>query len=682
MTERTRGLKDLLWAFALMGLVAGVFRLWFGLGATTALTDRVPWGLWKIFNMVAGVAISTSGFTVGFLVYVLRLERFRPLMKPAILVAFLGYGCSCLALLFDIGLPWRFWHPFVMWNEHSFLFEVFWCVSLYFTVTAIELAPLVFEKLRAERAVRFLHRVAFGVVVVGISLSSLHHSSLGSLFLVTPQRLHPLWYTPLLPVLFIVSAIGAGLMFVVLVRVLHARWYDREAVFGPTRVERELILLRSTVRGSVEGRARSAEERVRVAGPDMPMLTALASIASVILALWLLLQLVALGTDGSWEALLAGTWESWLYGTELLVTAVLPILLVWLPATRGSPTALGVAAFSASAGLMLNRMDVGIFGYFRNAGEVYFPSLAEWAVSLGVVAGAALVFLYLVESLPIFQPTRDRSEAEPLFGAAFDSLSRVWHRALRSGMERATVIGVLVIPLAWALMYPPFHQPKAPVVSPASGMDVTRTSLLINGNRDGLETEFPHADHKERLGGDSSCVNCHHLSLPGDETTPCSRCHRHLVQPTSIFDHDLHVAKVTADEGLEGIVPENNSCAVCHTRNGAKTRENAKPCLECHEEDTRWAEEYDESDDLSWAVSYLEAMHGTCVACHEEEAEKVDRPELPDCATCHRSLSLRPAIQRAPAAARGSLNSSLKAPQVPTAPGSLPPAHPRNPLRR
>ena len=114
MTARTRGLKDPLWALVMAGLVAGIFRFWFGLGATTNLTDQVPWGLWKILNMVAGVAISTGGFTVGFLVYVLKLERFRPLMTPAILVAFLGYGSSCAALAFDIGLPWRFWHPFIM----------------------------------------------------------------------------------------------------------------------------------------------------------------------------------------------------------------------------------------------------------------------------------------------------------------------------------------------------------------------------------------------------------------------------------------------------------------------------------------------------------------------------------------------------------------------------------------
>ena len=143
MIERNAWLKDILWALALAGAVAIGFRLWFGLGATTNLSDVVPWGLWKILNMVAGVALATSGFTVGLLVYVLKLERFRPLLKPAILLAFLGYGSSVFALVLDIGLPHRIWHPIFMWNPHSFLFEVAWCVMLYFTITIIEMSPTV-----------------------------------------------------------------------------------------------------------------------------------------------------------------------------------------------------------------------------------------------------------------------------------------------------------------------------------------------------------------------------------------------------------------------------------------------------------------------------------------------------------------------------------------------------------
>jgi Ni/Fe-hydrogenase subunit HybB-like protein len=633
VSGRTRTLKDLLWVVALAGLVAGGFRLWFGLGATTNLNDAVPWGLWKILNMVAGVAISTSGFTIGFLVYVLRLERFRPLMKPAILVAFLGYGCSCLALLFDIGLPWRFWHPFFMWNEHSFLFEVFWCVTLYFTVTAIELAPTVFETLKAEKATRILHHIAFGVVIVGISLSSLHHSSLGSLFLVTPQRLHALWYTPLLPLLFIVSAMGGGLMFLVLVRILHAHWYDREAVFGPTPLERELHLARFG--------GRSAQPQDRLVGRDMPMLTSVASIATGLLAGYLVLEAYHLAHAQAWRALLAGTWESWLFGAELLLVAIVPILLVWLPATRRSPAALGVAALCASTGLLLNRVDVGIFGYFRSAGAVYFPSLNEWTLSVGVVAAAALVFLFFAEHTPAFTALRAENAPKPPPAPAFDSLSGVWQRALSGGPERVTLIAVIVVPLAWAAMYPPHSRQPDVGVSPASRMDVTGARLRIDADQRDLVTVFPHADHRKRLGGDVSCPTCHHMSLPGDKTTPCSRCHRHMFTETLIFDHAYHVRVVADSDHLAGPFPSNRTCVRCHTAAEAKTAASAKPCLDCHKDDTDWRVRYDSTDDLARAPGFLAAMHGRCLACHEEQAKRQHRPELRECSTCHASLKPR-----------------------------------------
>jgi Ni/Fe-hydrogenase subunit HybB-like protein len=627
MSDRTRTLKDVLWAVALAGAVAAGFRLWYGLGATTNLSNAVPWGLWKILNMVAGVAISTGGFTMGFLVYVLRLERFRPLMKPAILVAFLGYGCSCLALLFDIGLPWRFWHPFIMWNAHSFLFEVFWCVTLYFTVTAIELAPTLFEKLRAERVTRWLHRIAFGVVIVGISLSSLHHSSLGSLFLVTPQRLHPLWYSPSLPLLFLVSAVGGGLMFLIFARIVHAHYYDREAVFGPTHVEQELFLVRRNQGGT---------DRTRPVGRDMSALTAVASVATGVLAVYLILQIHHLAHPAAWAALTAGTWESWLYGFEILLTAVLPMLLVWLPRPRRSPAALTVAAVSASAGLLLNRLDVGIFGFFRDAGTAYFPSLAEWALSFGVVAAAALLFLFFVEHMDVFPARAEEAKGSRRLVGTFDSLSRVWHTAPSGGLERASLIAVVVVPLAWTLMYPPYHAKAGRVgVQPPTRLDVARADLRIDGDRGGVFTVFPHADHQTRLGGESSCQTCHHMALPGDKTTPCSRCHRYMLTETNIFDHVFHMRAVADSEAIQGLHPANRSCVVCHTGSPANTADGAKPCLDCHEDDTNWAVDEGNGSDLMHAVSYLEAMHGRCLECHENEAVKQNRPGLRDCSTCH-----------------------------------------------
>ncbi len=631
MTRNTRHIKDIFWIIALSGLVAAVFRLWFGLGATTNLSDGMPWGLWKVFNMVAGVALSTSGFTVGLLVYVLKLERFRPYVKPAILIAFLGYGCSCTALLFDIGLPQRFWHPILMWNHHSFLFEVFWCVLLYFTVTSIELLPVFIERFRAEKIVRWLHRIAFGVVVVGISLSSLHHSSLGSLFLVTPTRLHALWYSNMLPFFFILSAMGAGMMVVVLMRILYARWYDPEPVFGPeaANIDGRVCVISDPLSGI---------KPTVVHGTEMPNLSRLAVIAASILGVYLVLKIVDLFQLGLWETLTAGTWESWLYGIELGLTAVLPIMLVAIRKTRQSPVALGVAAFSAAFGLALNRLDVGIFGYFHDAKELYFPSLAEWAVGLGVVAAAGLVFLYVVEHFAIFDDGwKARKTFRELFHADFDSLSHVWNTALADSLHRVSLIGVFVIPLAFVMMYPAFSLPdlSALPVQPSAGIDAARAVLCIDGDRGGFSCSFPHAEHQKRMGGDTGCVKCHHVSLPKDNATSCSRCHKHMVEPSSIFDHTGHFAFVATQEKLTGWHPENRSCDVCHKAGEARVASTTKSCLACHEKDIWHQTPPDEGDNLVYACSFSEAMHGTCIECHKQESVNAGKELLAECSTCH-----------------------------------------------
>ena len=639
MSNKTRAVKDILWVLALAGLVAAVFRLWFGLGATTNLSDAFPWGLWKILNMVGGVALSTSGFTVGFLVYVLGLKRFQPFMKPAILIAFLGYGCSCVALLLDIGLPHRFWHPIVMWNINSFLFEVFWCVMLYFTVTAIELAPVLFERFRAQKIARALHRVAFVVVIIGISLSSLHHSSLGSLFLVTPQRLHALWYTPWLPLLFIISATGAGLMVVVLVKIIWARWYEPASILGPN-VGQQVPLIRVTSGSTMAVFSRGPE------GPEMPRIRALATIAAGVLGLYLLLKIADLFLHGGWQSLIAGSWESWLFLTELSLTAVLPILLVILPKSRHSPAGIGLAAASAAIGLALNRLDVGVFGYIRDAGVVYFPSLIEWAVGLGVVAAAALVFLFFSENLPIFGSRPGIVAGPPgLFRLTYGSLAQLWHTVLTDGLHRVTLIAVFIIPMAFVLMYPPYDRDPASheTVRPAKGIDAERDSLFIDGNNFGVVTTFAHAAHQHRLGDSASCVKCHHVSMPGDRSTPCSRCHLRMNEPTNMFNHEYHLTAVAEDKHLSGLHPTNFACIECHIQGNPKTSAGARDCMECHKEDMFPSGKPAEDCDLMVANPFREAVHRTCIECHQKEATRVERPHLGDCRTCHPSLRSKPA---------------------------------------
>src|SRR5512142_1859337 len=175
-------------AVLLVILVAGLYttliRFTKGLGASTALSDQFPWGLWVGFDILCGVALAAGGFTISAVVYVFKIERFRPIVRPAILTAFLGYSLVVFALLFDLGRPYRVWHPLVMWNPHSVMFEVGWCVTLYTTVLALEFAPVLLERLQlmpehrvaraADAGLRMLKLLGLPIVVAGVLLSTLH----------------------------------------------------------------------------------------------------------------------------------------------------------------------------------------------------------------------------------------------------------------------------------------------------------------------------------------------------------------------------------------------------------------------------------------------------------------------------------------------------------------------------
>jgi hypothetical protein len=379
----------------------------------------------------------------------------------------------------------------------------------------------------------------------------------------------------------------------------------------------------------------------------MPTLATLAAIATTILALYLGLKIIDLARSGAWRLLLAGTWESWLYGFELLLTAGVPILLVSIRQSRRSPAGLGVAGAAAAAGLALNRLDVGIFGYWRDAHVSYFPSLVEWSLGVGVVAAAALVFLIVVENFAIFDNNWEQINASrKQFHASFDTFSRVWNAALTSGLQRVSLIAVFVLPLAWVVMYPPYRGPggRLRAVQPPLAVDDTRAVLRIDGDRTGVSTLFNHADHQHRLGGDNSCAACHHISLPGDRSTPCSRCHRDLVRPTDIFDHHGHMESIAAREPLRGPNAFNFSCKSCHTDGVAPCSNSAKNCVDCHIEDM-WltaGSTPDSSASLFLACSYQQAMHRNCVPCHEDE--QLNNPQnagLADCGACHSSLRPR-----------------------------------------
>src|SRR5689334_10590468 len=209
------------------GLYATYARFALGFAASTNLTDPQPWGLWVGLGTLCGVGLSAGGFAIAAAVYLLGFERYRPVVRAAVLVSFLGYLTVIVGMMYELGLPWRIWHPIVMWNRHSVLFEVSWCVMLYTTVLALEFSPMLVEKIPFVSLrtlyLKWHHEILIGVVLIGVVLSSLHQSFLGGLYLITKGKLDPLWYSPYLTTLFYLSAIPAGLAVTIMAIYLCVR---------------------------------------------------------------------------------------------------------------------------------------------------------------------------------------------------------------------------------------------------------------------------------------------------------------------------------------------------------------------------------------------------------------------------------------------------------------------------
>ena len=213
----------------LMGIafVVAMIRYADGIGSISNLSNAYPWGFWISFDLFTGVAIGSGAFVMAAIVYIFELEEFRPLVRPSVLTGFLGYTMVVIALLVDLGHPERIWYMIIHHNHTSVLLEIGICVMSYLTVLAIEFAPVIFEGLKWEKWAHLLHKFIMPFVILGVVLSTLHQSSLGSLLLIQPEKLFPLWWTPILPVEFFISSLVIGLAMVVFESSLSSRYFKR-----------------------------------------------------------------------------------------------------------------------------------------------------------------------------------------------------------------------------------------------------------------------------------------------------------------------------------------------------------------------------------------------------------------------------------------------------------------------
>ncbi len=361
---RLIGWRPIATTLILAGALAAVARFTLGLGATTNLSDEFPWGLWIGFDFL-GIGLAASGFTIVAAVHLFHAEEYEPIVRPAILTAFIGYLLVVLVLIIDLGRPDHFWHPLVMWNPHSVMCEISWCLMLYTTVLSLEFAPILLEKFHIHSPIKWIHAVSLPFMIFGVLLSTLHQSSFGSLYLIVPNRLHALWYTPLLPVLFFISCIASGLSMIVLETLIFSR---NGRPFLPTRLRANL-----------------------------------AKAIALALAVYFVVRIQDLLSRGGFRDMTTLTYYSVAFWAELLIGFVIPFAMLLFEKVRISPTGLYSASLMVVLGFAFNRMNTAITGLEHYPSQTYFPSIIEIFIMLGITACGFCAFSFIAEHLPIFR---------------------------------------------------------------------------------------------------------------------------------------------------------------------------------------------------------------------------------------------------------------------------------------
>jgi hypothetical protein len=472
----------------------------------------------------------------------------------------------------------------VFWNPRSPLFEVGWCVMLYLSVLLMEFLPVVLEMSKhpiLSRIYELLHKFTVPLVILGIMLSTLHQSSLGSLFLIMPHRLDPLWYTPILPILFFISAVALGLMMV-----------TTESLFSSWLYEEEY---------------------------ELDLLQGLGKVAAGVLWFYLAVRLSDLAYRGNLAHALDGGFGPTLFIFEILVSVIVPATLLTIPATRKKMTTLATAAGFTVFGFVFHRINVGGLAMIETTGTRYSPSWTELTVSFGIVALAALVFFWVAERFHLMHggPMMKGRENLP-------DIATFRPRLIRGAVMFVTgaAVATALLPASaldgWAVVPQHVHRPGYGDI------------MILDGNRNDKGVKFDHKMHIDVAEGNDKCAFCHHMVKPGARATGCSECHKDEHLATSIFDHRLH----------QELLAQGTGCLTCHAdTTKPKDLEHSRPCLDCHESMIPAGAAFKprESPNIGLAPGYMDAMHGLCERCHREQdgGSSTDAPTLARCSTCH-----------------------------------------------
>ena len=368
---------------ALNGVAFLLARFFFGIGAVTNLNNQYPWGIWIGIDVAAGVALAAGGFTTAALGHVMHREHYHVITRPALLTAMLGYTFVALGVSIDIGRWYYIWHPLIMWNGSSALFEVGICVMMYLTVLYIEFLPVVTErfigKVNLKGALSSLNKpldsllrvldkglskTMFVFIIMGVVLSTLHQSSLGTLMVIAGPKMHPLWQTPVLPLLFLLSAISVGFPMVIFESLIAAKSFGIK--------------------------------------PEMDVLSKLGKITAPILGVYLAFKLGDMFIRETFVYLFQFNTASVMFVIELLFGVIIPLRMFMSDTVLKSPKLLFTAAALTVFGVFINRVNNFVTAYTPpySFGS-YFPSIGEISVTVGFISILVLLYRFFVMNFPV-----------------------------------------------------------------------------------------------------------------------------------------------------------------------------------------------------------------------------------------------------------------------------------------
>jgi Ni/Fe-hydrogenase subunit HybB-like protein len=355
-----------------LGLVLIVIRFWKGLGAITNLTQEVPWGLWIGFDVVTGVAFAGGAYVLTFMVYILNMQKYHSIVRITVLNGFLAYVFYAGALLLDLGRPWNVINPIIgnSFGTSSVLFLVAWHFLLYMIAQLIEFSPAIAEWLGAKRARKILSGMTVAAVIFGITLSTLHQSGLGALYLMAKDKIHPLWYSEFIPVMFFVSSIFAGLSMVIFEGSISHRVFFKQI----------------------------SEENHKA---QNGILSGLSKICAVAMFAYFFLQVLVFVHGNRWDLL--DTPMGYWYLLEMFGFVLLPMMLFFYSYRRNNIFLVRVAAILTMVGVILNRLNVTVIGFRWDVAIRYVPTWMELAVTLAVIFTEIWIFRWVINRMPVLR---------------------------------------------------------------------------------------------------------------------------------------------------------------------------------------------------------------------------------------------------------------------------------------